>query len=69
MSNRVSPLSAEQQADVGAQIDGLRLAGWCWKRIEDWLDMSHAQTWRCHKRYLMKQNSSGMKHHGAGNPG
>lgn len=66
MSNRPSPLSLEQQADIGAVVAGLRAAGWCWKRIEDWLDMERTQLWRCLRRWEMQQNNPGMQHQGAG---
>lgn len=62
MSNRPSPLTREQQADLGQTVVHLRAAGACWKRIEAEFGMSRRQLWRCVMQLRMSQQKPGMSH-------
>lgn len=64
MSNRPSPLSREQQADLGQTVAHLRASGVCWKAIERQFDMSRRQLWRCVQALRMSQQNPGMSHRG-----
>lgn len=63
MSNRPAPLSADEQADIGAVIGGLRGAGWGWKQLEEFFGMHRVQLWRCLRRHERMQQKTPLMQH------